>query len=101
MDRRTSVFIPCSLAISNILSSCFSTGFTSSKGLPCHPAPTSHHLPLVSDCRRSLSVTRSGSFVRTADQFLPAGGMLVTYVDVSFPEKRGNDWALSLLISKR
>jgi hypothetical protein len=71
MERRTSVFIPCSLAISRILSSCFSTGLTSSKGLPCHPAPTSHHLPLVSDWRRSLSVTRSGSFVRTADQLLP------------------------------
>jgi len=70
MERRTSVFIPCSLAISSILSSCFSTGLTSSNGLPCHPAPTSHHFPLVSDWRRSLRVTRSGSFVITADQFL-------------------------------
>ena len=70
MDRLTSVFIPCSLANSIRLSSfrSLSTGFafTSRSGFPCQPAPTSHHLPLVSDWRRSSRDTRSGSCVKTA-----------------------------------
>jgi hypothetical protein len=67
-DRRTSVFMPCWRAISSKLSSDFSTGLTSSKGLPCHPAPTNHHFPRVSDCKRSSSVTRRGSLASTACQ---------------------------------
>jgi hypothetical protein len=37
----------------------------STRGLPAHAAPTSHHLPLVSAFRRSSSVTRIGSWART------------------------------------
>ena len=82
-ERRTSVFIPCFLAISNNASSssapCLTSLFfcivrapcsnsLSTSGLPDHPAPTSHHFPFLSADRRSFRDTLSGSDASTTCQ---------------------------------
>ena len=77
MLRLISVFIPCLCASLSKVSSAVDTGrdsgclavadicLASTKGLPVHADPTSHHLPFLSAARRSASEAFRGSWVNT------------------------------------